>query len=484
MEKNQVIAGKDKGLKRGSLNYWHVAFISLAYFYLAPALYLNMGFMETSAGGPVMPLVFLLITIAIIPTAISFAVMNNRRPSAGSGYTWLWETTKPSVGLWLGWVMVTLYITATALYPPAFSAFFNTSMSYIGIHISTWTSVLGGVLCLAIGAYLSYRNIRVSALIIGALMVFEATFVLILSIVIVVQGGVLGHFTSIPFNPLYAKNGFSGLGIATIFAFLSIAGVDAVAPVAEETRTPRALIPLVTISTALIAGLYWVITSYGFAVAVPVSEVAHYVSQGQITAVYPIAQKYIGPWAILVPITGFTASLASLGASSFAASRLLYALSRDGFAPRPLGKLHPSHRTPWAAEIFVFVISLLLFVCVTLWQGGPENAYAYLGEIFVFFVLITYIFVNLANLLYHFGYKKGRHWFLTFFAPLIGIAIDIWILIYGFFYSELSLPWKSGSSIVWISVLWALVGAVWAMSWKRKCDLSAISLAKIDTLDM
>jgi hypothetical protein len=60
-------------LRLGSLNLRRLAFIGLAYFTLAPVIYLNMGFIETNSGGPVMPLVFLIITVAIIPTGISFA---------------------------------------------------------------------------------------------------------------------------------------------------------------------------------------------------------------------------------------------------------------------------------------------------------------------------------------------------------------------------------------------------------------------------
>jgi hypothetical protein len=36
---------------------------------LAPVIYLNMGFMESDSGGPVMPFLFILITIAVLPTA-------------------------------------------------------------------------------------------------------------------------------------------------------------------------------------------------------------------------------------------------------------------------------------------------------------------------------------------------------------------------------------------------------------------------------
>ncbi len=77
-------------LRSGSLNMGRLIFIGLAYFSLVPALYLNMGFMETDAGGPIMPFMFIVITLAVIPTAVSFAVMSGRlpRPAAatpGSG---------------------------------------------------------------------------------------------------------------------------------------------------------------------------------------------------------------------------------------------------------------------------------------------------------------------------------------------------------------------------------------------------------------
>jgi hypothetical protein len=41
-----------EGLRRNSLNLPRLAFIGLAYFSLAPVIYLNMGFMETDSGGP------------------------------------------------------------------------------------------------------------------------------------------------------------------------------------------------------------------------------------------------------------------------------------------------------------------------------------------------------------------------------------------------------------------------------------------------
>jgi amino acid transporter len=472
------VAGGPAGLRRNSLDLRRLIFIGLAYFSLAPVIYLNMGFMETDSGGPVMPFLFILITIAVLPTAVSFAVMNNRRPSAGSGYTWLWESTYPVVGLWLGWMMITTYVVVAALYPVAFGTFFNALLSYWNINATTWTGILGGVIAILIIGFLQHNNIKLSATVIAVLMVFEASFVAVLALIIVIRGGTLGHFSAQPFNPGAATLGFAGLSLAAIFAFLSIAGVDGIAPVAEESNTPRRLIPLATILMTLIAGAYWTLVSYGFAISVPVSTVQAYVNAGQLTPVLPIAQHYIGGWAVLVPITGFTAALASFGASLYAASRITYAVAREGFISKYFAGLHHKFQTPWRAEVATLVIGTIALFAVSLWQGGVALAYGYLGEVFVFFVLILYIFVNLANIVFHARFRRSEfNWLTNAVIPVLGIGIDGYILYKGFFVSEISLPFATGSSIVWFSLAWTVVGILWALWWRSRRKLSGISLA-------
>jgi amino acid transporter len=466
-------------LRSGSLSFSRLIFIGLAYFSLVPALYLNMGFMETDAGGPIMPFMFIVITLAVIPTAVSFAVMNNRRPSAGSSYTWVWESTSPTIGLWLGWVMITTYMVVSALYPLSFALFFNALLEYAGVTANTWTGIAGGIFSILVIGVMNHSNIRLSSAIIGVLMILETTFVAVLAVVIVARGGVLGHFSGTPFNPAAASAGFSGISIGIIFAFLSIAGVDSIAPVAEESHTPRRLIPLATIAITLMAGLFWTLSSYAFAIAVPVSEVSKYVSQGQITPILPIARSYIGVFAVLVPITGFTATIASFGSGLYAASRSLFAVSREGFAPRYFSRLHARFDTPWRAEVSALVVSLAALLGLSFWQGGIGAGYAYVGEVFVFFVLVLYIFANLANIFYHLRVVRQEfNFWLNGLIPVIGIGIDSYILYKSFFASELSLPFKTGSSIVWFSLAWAVLGMIWAIGWRMRRPLDTLRLSE------
>jgi amino acid transporter len=106
------------------------------------------------------------------------------------------------------------------------------------------------------------------------------------------------------------------------------------------------------------------------------------------------------------------------------------------------------------------------------------TAYGYLGEIFVFFVLILYIFVNLANIIFHARFRRSEfNWLTNGVIPVLGIAIDAYILYKGFFVSEISLPFATGSSIVWFSLAWTVVGILWALWWRSRRKLGSISLA-------
>jgi amino acid transporter len=468
----------EQGLRANTLRLLHLTFVGLAYFSLAPVIYFNMSLIESAAGGPVMPLLFILITIAVLPTAASFAIMNNRRPSAGSAYTWLWESTYPPVGLWLGWVLTTTYFLVVSIYPPIFGLFFNSLLDVLGVTPGFATGLLGGFLLILIVGVMTHRDIRVGSNVIGVLMIFEAGFIVVLAAIIVIQGGELGRFTAAPFDPGAAANGFAGILTASIFAFLSIAGVDSIAPLAEESRTPKRLVPFATIFITLIAGLYWTLTSYGFAISVPVSEVQRFVDAGQVTPVLPIAERYIGGWDILVPITALTAVAASFGASIFAASRLLYALARDGFAPKTFARLHRKYDTPWNAELAVLVVSAILLVVVTVWQEREvASSGAWLAQAFVFFVLFPYIFVNIANLVYHARHRRSEfNWFTNGLLPLLGIGVCGYILWGAFFDTLLGGDFKTQASIVWFSLAWAVLGIVWVVYQATRRNLSEVSL--------
>jgi amino acid transporter len=211
-----------RGLKAGSLRLWHLVAVGLAFQSLALVIYLNVGFIEQTAG-PVAPVVFLLVTLVSIPTAISFAVMSSRRPSAGTAFTWLWEATVPPVGVWLGWLMTSAYAMASILQPIMFGLFFNALLRFVGIPTSLATAVAGGLLVTALVAWSTYRQVQISARLIGVFLAVEVSFVVVLVLVIVVKQAMVGNLSLDPFRPGAATGGVRGIFLAVLFVIWAIA---------------------------------------------------------------------------------------------------------------------------------------------------------------------------------------------------------------------------------------------------------------------
>jgi putrescine importer len=414
-------------LRSNALGLSALVILAIAYMGLALTAYFNFGIMEGITGPPV-PLAFAAVTVAMLPTAASYAVMSNRRPSTGSTFTWLWEATAPSVGIWLGWVLVITYICGCILQPVMFGLFFNSLLDYFGIGTSYWTATGFGLISVVVVAIMTKRDIRVSAKVTAIFIGIEAGFVALLAVYIIVKQAIDGNLSGQPLNPGAATHGWTGFQNALLFAVLAIAAFDIVAPMAEETRTPRSLVPKATILCTLGAGLYWVVTSFGLINAVPAPTMNSYVTSGEFTPIYLVADHYIGYFRILVPLTGMTAVFAAFTAISIAGSRLLYALARDGLAPRVFA-LTDENRTPWNAQKLVLGCCVVLPILVGLYQDrNPLLAFGWIGEAYVFFILIPYTLTCVANIFFHVRRDRANFnpiWHLL--LPLIGIVINCYI---------------------------------------------------------
>ena len=420
-------------LSRNALGLWGLVIMGIAYMGLALTAYFNFGIME-GITGPIVPLAFAAVTVAMLPTAASYAVMNSRRPSTGATLTWLWEATTPPLGVWLGWVLVIAYIDGCILQPVMFGLFFNSFLNYFGVSTGYLSATLAGLIPIAVVGYMTKKDIRISTRIVGYFIVIEAGFVALLAIYIMIRQGINGHLSFQPFNPTAATAGWTGFLNALLFAVLAIAAFDIVAPMAEETKTPRSLVPKATILVTIGAGLYWVFTSFGIVNAVPAKTMAGYVTSGQFTPIYLVAGHYVSWLRIMVPLTGFTAVFAAFSAISIAASRQLYALGREGLAPRVFGKTD-EHKTPWNAQILVLGCCVVLPILISLYQRhDPLLAFAWIGEAYVFFILIPYTLTCVANIFYHRRYHRhDLNPVTNIVLPVLGIAINIYIFYKNFF---------------------------------------------------
>ncbi len=159
-------------------------------------------------------------------------------------------------------------------------------------------------------------------------------------------------------------------------------------------------------------------------------------------------------------LTGLSATIGVYIATVVGASRVVYAIAREGYLPAVFKEVHPGTRAPANALHLVFGVSTVGSVIAVLILG-PYPAYLWCGAASVFFAMVTYLAVNLTNFMFHYRFRREHfNWFLHGAIPATGASLDLYVLYKSFFVELLGQSWREGRSVVVFSVVLALL-AVW-----------------------
>ncbi len=175
-----------------------------------------------------------------------------------------------------------------------------------------------------------------------------------------------------------------------MFAFTGFSGFEVAATLGEEAGRPRRIISLALVAALLVSGGIYTLMSWVETVAFP-SPAA--LSTATVPLVV-VAQSYVAPamgTAINVAlISGIGAQLACVNG----ATRLLFALGRDGFGPRWLARTHPRHRSPVGALGVVALVSLVAFLPLS--GGTPLDAIFDLATYGADLIIVVYLLTIVA----------------------------------------------------------------------------------------
>jgi amino acid transporter len=186
---------------------------------------------------------------------------------------------------------------------------------------------------------------------------------------------------------------------------------------------------------------------------VPAESVRQYVDQG-IAPVTQIAQVYWGRGSIFVTLTGMTSALVVYIASVMGSARMLFALSRHRLLPLWLSALHPRFRVPWNAMHIIYLAAMICSVGSLGLMGNGIEAFTWWGNALVFFALLTFIAVNVANLLYFRVFKTKRvNFFQNVLMPVLGVTVNAYVVYEAFFHALWRQGFRTGRSVVIFSVV-------------------------------
>lgn len=301
--------------------------------------------------------------------ALTYAELSAALPRAGGEYAYLTAAYGPFWGFLYAWTQT--WVAKSASIAALATAFYSYLADFLPglqapLYIVPWPIGPGGgpleirygqILALCLILFLSavnYRGVRLG----GGLQVgVTALKVLLIGGVIAVgllsrQAGLANLHSSTAADP----GGIPGFFVALVAALWAYDGWNNAGMLGSEVENPQRTFPLALIAgvTAVI-GVY-LLTNLAYFSVLPASDVA---SSSRVAA--DMMRRVAGPHGgAAVSVAAMISIFAALNGSILSGSRVPYAMARDGYFFRHIGRVHPVFRTPSASILLLGLWSSVL----------------------------------------------------------------------------------------------------------------------------
>ncbi|HQR05327.1 MAG TPA: APC family permease [Gemmatales bacterium] len=441
--------------------FWSAHFVVIASM-IGAGILTTSGFTLRETGSPQALLgLWLLGGIMALAGAVTVAELATMLPKAGGDYLYVREAFGPGAGFVSGWSTFVLGFAA----PTAVVA--STAINYLFTFVptewlDTWPSwlvtsriPLGASIMIAlvtIGHCFGHRQssiIQVISTCVKLLILFGLALLGLL-----VGKGNWNHLSQ-GGMPTYDQ--LPALGVGLIYIGYAYSGWNGASYLAGEVRDPRKLIPRALITGCLVViGLY-LLLNLTFVYALDPAEMKT-LPMDQVARVAELAaSRLFGSQVstVLSTLLGLTL-VASVSAYLLAGPRVMFAMARDGYFFRFVGRLHPRYDVPVASTI----MQGLLAICF-LWSG-------------TFLQLLDYTSVGLAALsgltvacVYPLRKRRdlAEAYRIPFYPlpPLLYLCLTLWTVTQALMQSQSR--WPTVLSLATIGIGIALG---WAIKGKRK----------------
>jgi len=264
-----------------------------------------------------------------------------------------------------------------------------------------------------------------------------------------------------------AHGGFAPKGSGAVFTaiftvFFAYVGIELVGVTAEESVNPERNVPLALMWTAALVCLLFIGGTLILIAIDPWQQVAGTSISPFVDALNRLHVPLIATvfnWVVII------ASVSSVDGGLYTASRMLFALAREGYFPEEVARTNPKRRVPTLA---IFVTSLSIFVGAIIAYFYPTTAYVFVASLATFGFLYAWLMIPLAQMLYRMQkgqeYVRNLKWKVPFYpiTPLIAIASVLVAFIGQFFVG-------SGQTLGPIPIpgsgLTVVVGLIWTAFW-------------------
>lgn len=336
--------------------------------------------------GPGLILSMVLAAIACIFSALCYSEFATMIPISGGAYTYTFATLGEFAAWMVGWVLMLEYAIGFIAVACAWSNHFVQFMNGFSNVLPAWLAnppvwlvndvfsaskiaaanpdivlpaIFGIPICINLPAVLMVllsTAILVKGTKDSAKMTGIMVFIKLAVIALFVIAGAL-YVKPENWTP-FAPNGIEGIFAGAFLIFFAYIGFDALATAAEECKNPQKDLPIGIIGSLIVTTVVYVLVAL---VLTGLQDTSSPVPLGFLKA--PMAycmSLHNMNWAAGLISVGSLAGLTSvLLVLQMAATRILYAMSRDNFISKRFQKLHPKFKTP---ALLTWTVGLLAIV--------------------------------------------------------------------------------------------------------------------------
>ncbi|MEJ8567205.1 APC family permease [Elongatibacter sediminis] len=318
----------------------------------------------STAGSAGAALAFLMGGLLLVPVGLCYVELATAFPYPGGEFVYAYHAFGKGVAFIAGWVLLFLFVSLTAFETVA-AAWLVTVLippisgpplyQVLGFEV-TWGMA---AIMLAGATFITAVNYRGSRVMARA-QDFVTWILVLTTLIIIVCGLSLGQPANL--DPLFdsSVDNWPLYGMLAIFITTPVwySGINALPQALSELKSsprPRTLSRLVT---AMLVGssIFYVLIIF----AVGMSESRETLASADFATAFAIGRVLNSDWAVkLVLGAGLLGIVSTWNAAHFAASRVLYALSRAHLVSATFSRVHERNGCPHRAVLFVGAFGLL-----------------------------------------------------------------------------------------------------------------------------
>ena len=355
LQAKQMAEIKRFKLKRG-LSSWHLLLYVLGAT-IGAGIFVLPGTTAAFHAGPGVVASFIIGGIVTIAVGLAYVEFASMVPVAGSAYTYSYIALGEIIAWMIGWDLLLEFTVIASTVAVGWSGYVNSFIQSIGIHLPevlTKDMAHGGIVNLpAIAGWLIVSWVTLS----GIKNVGRAnTLFTIAKVGAIILFLAIGAFHVDPINwTPFTPFGWTGVMTGAALVFFAFTGFDGVTTVLEEVKNPQKAIP-----RALIGGLTVLTILYALVALVLTGIVPFPGLDVPDPTVYALQTVGIQWGGAIIAVAVIFGLLATMIANTTSATRVLFAMSRDGLLPERIAQTNKKTGVPTVSIVIVVATGILL----------------------------------------------------------------------------------------------------------------------------